>query len=257
MITSLKSLTYESPGFDLLEEGNDNPSNNGLWFRRQAAEFEPKVKDYLADKKRVKYYTFSGYCEQLDSHDSYLFPLTDEGVERIRQLVVEINREKSLNAGYKEDEIATTYEEVCEDEGELYYIEGDNAELDSLIFDPLTNLEFHIDLHYIDLEHPICTYEMSYVGYDWKWEEPQGPIKKRVQLTDEEYIYLVIYRLLYDRFTFNRLLFCRPELAQKICAQLDTSDDTIIFEKGFPYLVVLDEINADAEKILESMKEKT
>ena len=181
--------------------------------------------------------------------------MTDQEVARIRQLVVEINREKSLKAHCSEDEIPTTFEEVCDCyDGYLYYLEGDNAELDSLVFDPLTNLEFHIDLYTIDLEHPVYIYEMSYVGYDWKWEKPKGPIKKGVQLTDEEYLYLVVYRLLYDRFTFNRLLFCRPQLAQKICAQLDTSDDTIIFEKGFPYLVVFDEINADAERIREEEK---
>ena len=254
MITSLKNFTYESTGFDLLETENDNPSNTGLWFRKEAAEYEAKAKEYLAKKERVKYYAFSGHCEQLDSNKSYLFPLTDQEVARIRQLVVEINREKSLKANYKENEIPTTFEEACDDIEYLYYLEGDNAELDSLIFDPLTNLEFPMDLYTIDLEHPICLYEMSYVGYDWKWEKPIGPIIKRVQLTDEEYLYLVVYRLLYDRFTFNRLLFCRPELAQKICAQLDTSDDTILFEKGFPYLVVFEEINADAEKILEKEK---
>lgn len=255
MITSLQNFTYESPGFDLLEEGNENPSSNALWFRKQAAEHEAKAKEYLAAKKRIKYYAFSGYCEQLDSNKSYLFPLTDQEVDRIRQLVVEINREKSLKANYSEDEIPTTFEEVCNgDDGYLYYLEGDNAELDSLVFEPLTNLEFHIDLYTIDLEHPICMYEMSYVGYDWKWKEPKGPIKKWVQLTDEEYVYLMVYKLLYDGFTFNRLLFCRPQLAQKICAQLDTSDDTILFEKGFPYLVVFDEINADAEMIREKEK---
>ena len=254
MITSLESLTYESSGFDLLEEGNDNPSNNALWFRKQAAEHEAKAKEYLAEKKRVKYYNFSGYCEQLDSNKNYLFPLTDQEVARIRQFVVEINREKSLKAGYKKDEIPTTYNEVCDNGEDLCYMEGDNTELDSLVFDPLTNLEFNIELKSIDLEHPICMYEMSYVGYDWKWEKPSAPKKRLVQLTDDEYIYLVVYRLLYDRFTFNRLVFCRPQLAQKICAQLDTSDDSILFEKGFPYLVVFDEINADAEMIREKEK---
>lgn len=256
MITSLQNFTYESTGFDLLEEGNDNASGTTLWFRKKAAEYEPKVKEYLAKKERVKFYAFSGHCEPLDKHMSYLFPLTDQEVARIKQLVVEINREKSLKANYSEDEIPTTYEEVCDDGEDLCYMKGDNAELDSLIFEPLTDLEFPIDLERIDLEHPICMYEMSYVGYNWKWKEPKGPIKRPVQLTDEEYVYLVVYKLLYEGFTFNRLLFCRPQLAQKICAQLDTDDETVLYEKGFPYLVVFDEINADAEIILESMKEK-
>lgn len=251
MITSLEYIIHESSGFDLLEEGNDNPSSSALWFRKKAAEYEAKAKEYLAKKERVKYYAFSGHCEQLDSDKSFLLPLTDQEVDRIRQLVVEVNREISLRAGEKEDELPTTFEEVCDFGEVLWAMEGKNAELDSLIFEPLTHLEFPVALESIDLEHPICVYKMSYVGYDWKWEKPKGPIKKGVQLTDEEYLYLVVYRLLYDRFTFNRLLFCRPQLAQKICAQLDTSDETILYEKGFPYLVVFDEINADAEKIRE------
>ena len=254
MITSLTNFSCESHGFDLLEEGNDNPSGNASWFRKQAAKYEAKAKEYLDEKKRVKYYDFSGFCEQLDSNKSYLFPLTDQEVARIRELVVEVNRDCSLKAGYKEDEIPTTFEEVCDDGEHLFGLEGKNAELDSLIFDPLTDLEFPLYLYTIDLEHPICMYEMSYVGYDWKWKEPSAPKKRLVQLTDEEYLYLVVYKMLYDQFTFNRLLFCRPELAQKICAQLDTSDETILYEKGFPYLVVFDEINADVEKILEQEK---
>ena len=254
MITTLEYIIHESARFDLLEERNENPSSNALSFRKQAAEYEAKAKEYLAEKERVKYYSFTGFSENLDSYDSYLFPLTDQEVARIRQLVVEVNRGIELEAGTKEDEIPTTFEEVCDYGEVLWAQEGKNAELDALVFERLTDLEFPIALESIDLEHPICVYEMSYVGYDWKWEKPKGPIKRPVQLTDEEYVYLVVYRLLYDGFTFNRLLFCRPELAQKICAQLDTRDDTILYEKGFPYLVVFDEINADAEKIREKEK---
>ncbi len=218
---------------------------------KEAAEYEAKAKEYLAKKERVKYYTFSGHCERLDSDDSYLFALTDQEVARIRQLVVEVNREIALKAGEKEEEIPTTFEEVCDFGEVLWALEGKNAELDSLVFEPINDLEFPIALDSIDLEHPVFMYEMSYVGYNWKWKEPKGPIKRLVQLTDEEYVYLVVYKLLYDGFTFNRLLFCRPQLAQKICAQLDTEDDTIVFEKGFPFLVVFDEINVDAEMIRE------
>lgn len=50
MITSLTNFSCESHGFDLLEEGNDNPSDNASWFRKQAAKYEAKAKGYLAEK---------------------------------------------------------------------------------------------------------------------------------------------------------------------------------------------------------------
>ena len=124
MITSLKNFTYESTGFDLLETGNDNPSSTGQWFRKKAAEYEAKAKEYLAKKERVKYYAFSGYSEQLSSNNSFLFPLTDQEVARIKQLVVEVNREKLLKANYTEDEIPTSFEEACDDIEHLYYLKA-------------------------------------------------------------------------------------------------------------------------------------
>jgi hypothetical protein len=42
------------------------------WLYFPQAKYEAKAKEYLAEKKRVKYYDFSGFCEQLDSNKSYL-----------------------------------------------------------------------------------------------------------------------------------------------------------------------------------------
>ena len=50
MITSLEYFTLESTGFDLLETGNNTPSRDALWFRKQAAEHETRAKEYLAKK---------------------------------------------------------------------------------------------------------------------------------------------------------------------------------------------------------------
>jgi hypothetical protein len=76
------------------------------------------------------------------------------------------------------------------------------------------------------------------------------PVKVKASLTDEEYVYLLTQRLLNDSFSFNRLLLYRPELAQKINEQFDGCCNDFLFESDTPFLIVFDEVNADAEAIL-------
>ena len=256
IITSLDSFTVTSNGYDLLETGSENPSSAALWLRKKTAECEEKARAYFAEKKRTKYYAFTGYFENLDRDMSYLFPLTDEQVDRIRQLFMEIYRSVFLKSGYKPEEIASTFEEAMEDEENPFEgVEGVNPELDELVFDPLTNLDFRMELKHIDLQHPSCLYEVIVVDYGAPYGKSLVPDKEKVDLTDDEYIYLLTQRLLYNGFTFNRLILYKPELAQKIIHQLDDFDGNGILERGCPYLIAFDEVNADAEAILKKEKE--
>lgn len=252
IITSFDPFTITSNGYDLLETGSENPSSAALWLRKKTADFEAKARTYFAEKKRTKYYTFTGYFENLDRDMSYLFPLTDEQVERIRQLFMEIYRSQFLKCGYKPEKIASTFEEVMEDEENPFEgMMGVNSELDELVFDPLADLDFAMELKHIDLQHPGYLYDVTIVDYEAPCRESLVPIKKKVKLTDDEYLYLLTQRLLYDGFTFNRLILYKPELAQKIIHQLDDLDGNGVLERGCPYLVAFDEVNADAETILQ------
>jgi hypothetical protein len=94
----------------------------------------------------------------------------------------------------------------------------------------------------------------SYKMSCYYWDSTTGRMSKRhrffVELTDEEYIYLLTEQLL-DRSpnTYNRLVFSRPDLAEKVCgiAELSIYDGYEIGEN--PYLIIFDELLEDAEAI--------
>ena len=86
------------------------------------------------------------------------------------------------------------------------------------------------------------------------WDSTTRRMSKRhrfsVELTDEEYIYLLTEQLL-DRSpnTYNRLVFNRPDLAEKIWSIVD-----LLFFEGYeiggnPFLIIFDELLEDAEAI--------
>lgn len=231
MYTSFKGFGIRSNKYDLFQHNCDDTSETAKWLRKQWAKYETQVKDFLTKKELKKHYAFTFNCEQEEDEYTFLFPLTDNETARIKELLDVLDEDSDYR------------------EGGLGELEGENAEFDALVFSHYPMVTPSLFLERIDLEHPHHLYQMSYVGYDTDWEEPSKPTPVKVELTEEEYIYLVTYRLVYNKFTFNRLLLARPELAQTISAQLDYLYEDIVIEKGFPYLIVMDEINADAEAI--------
>lgn len=244
MITTFNAFTIESGNYDLLETGNENPSDAAKWLREKTAECEAKAKEYLATKQRTKYYLLS--CElELGAERYYLLPFSDEEVARVKPLVVDEYRAyMGVDGSEGEDEpIASTFEEVCED---IHLCElAGNDELDSLVFERAQN-DFgeYVYVHSIDFEHPRYLYRTSYFEYGM-----EKPFITKVELTDEDYVYLVTQKLLNERFSFNRLLLYRPKLAQAINEQLDGCAHDYLWESDGPFLIMLDEIDMDAEAI--------
>lgn len=242
MITSFNSLLYRSSNYDLCETGSENPSETALWIRKETAKCEAKAKAFYATKERKKYYCFSGVVPE-ECERCYYHGLTDEEVTRIKELTVEayrdyINTDNNYNENY-----ASNFEDICK-EIVLWEIEGINSELDDLIFGHYPALDGPFALNSIDLQNARNYYGVTYQEFG------KEPVKESIHLTDEEYIYLLTQRLLNDSFSFNRLLLYRPELAQKINEQLDGMCNDYIFESENPFLIVFDEVNADAEAIL-------
>jgi hypothetical protein len=246
MITSFNSLTYFSNNYDLLETESENPSKTALWVRKKFAESEAKARASFATKQRKKHYQFSGITPE-DHETSFSYPLTDEEVERIKKLTVEAYK-AYIGDDYDEN-WANTFEDICQD-CELQELEGINPELDELIFDIYDRVDGPFTLHSIDLKRAHYFYYMTYQEFG---KEPQ---KVRAHLTDEEYIYLLTWKLTYENFNFNRLLLFRPELAQKISVQLDGCNNDYLFESNNPYLIVFDEVNDDAETIMKKEESK-
>lgn len=244
MITSLNSLLIRSTNYDLCETGSKNPSENALWIRQKTAECEAKAKAFFATKERKKSYVFSGEVPE-NCPRSFLCCLTDKEVARIKELTVERYNDyvKKNLPNWDETDLVSSFEQLCKEDmlAEMY---GENQELDDLIFDRYTRYDGPFILHDIDLEHAHCVYDMTYQEFG------KEPVKVKANLTDEEYVYLLTQRLLNDSFSFNRLLLYRPELAQKINEQFDGCCNDFLFESENPFLVVFDEVNADAEAIL-------
>ena len=244
MITSLNSLVIRSTNYDLCETGSENPSENALWIRQKTAECEAKARAFFATKERKKSYVFSGEVPE-NCPRSFLCCLTDEEVARIKELTVERYNDyvKKNLPNWDETDLVSSFEQLCKEDmlAELY---GENQELDDLIFDRYTRYDGPFILHDIDLQHAHCLYDMTYQEFG------KEPVKVKANLTDEEYVYLLTQRLLNDSFSFNRLLLYRPELAQKINEQFDGCCNDFLFESDNPFLIVFDEVNADAEAIL-------
>lgn len=220
------------------------------------AKYESLAKEFLATKERQKYYQFE--CESEDDRFNTRFlPLIDDDIAEIKEIIMDGYKkyymEKPKNG---EERPLPTFEEVLK-EIDLYEFEGDE-DLDSLIFKHIQFTDFYDPNHVVsmDLEHPHYYYQVTCVGYDTKKEDTKIPHRVKIRLTDEEYIYLLTQRLLDENFTFNKLLSLRHELAQKINEQVSgyyfNMDDYIA--NDFPYLIVFDEINADAEKIRQMEK---
>lgn len=239
MITSFNSQTYFSNYYDLLETESENPSETALWVRKKFAENEAIAKAFFATKERKKYYLFSGITPE-DHETSFSYPFTDEEVERVKKLTVQAYK-AYIGDDYDEN-WANTFEDICQD-CELQELEGINPELDELIFDIYDRADGPFTLHSIDFKQAHYVYNMTYQEFG---KEPQ---KVRAHLTDEEYIYLLTWRLVHEQFNFNRLVLYRPELAQKISVQFDGCNYDYNFESDNPYLIVFDEVNVDAEAI--------
>lgn len=94
------------------------------------------------------------------------------------------------------------------------------------------------------------SYKMSF----YYWDSTTGRMSKRyrlsVKLTDDEYIYLLTEQLLNrSPDTYNRLVFDKPDLVEKIC---DDSGLAYYFDFAIqdnPYLFIFDELLEDAEAI--------
>ena len=248
MITTFNAFTIKSRNYDLLETGNDNPSSAAKWLREKTAECEAKAREYFATKQRTKYYLLSCQLE-LGSECHYLLPFSDEEVARVKQLVVDEYKAYMDGLEGEDGPIASTFEEVCEDLP-LYELEG-NEELDRLVFEPAQDdfIGEYVNVHKIDFEHPRYLYRTSYFEYGM-----EKPYVTKVELTDEDYIYLLTQKLLNDHFSFNRLLLYRPELAQDINEQLDGCLHDYEWESDNPFLIMLDDIDMDAAAIKKRKK---
>ena len=209
-------------------------------YEDQRRKSQPIAKDILSKKDRKTYFLFSGTStdEFDDGEYSYYYDYTEEQMTRIKELFVE-----AYNDGLDEEDRISSFEEIKNEIG-LHELEGYNTELDSVINRCFDNNLFLDDIDFT----PRHLYNMSYYLWNRFTEEISQRVKFQVELTDEEYEYLLTCQLGdYQFFTFNRLLFERPEIAEKISDAADSEIGFGISNNGYPFMVLLDEVVADVE----------
>ena len=237
------ALVVETEGFDVaasLEQSGDKGMAD--WFREETMKYEEQAKSFLSTKERQKFYEFSGRTvdEFSDYEGSFLLPYTDEEKARMEQLIID-----TYNAD--EEVKLNSVQEICK-ECALDELQGLNNELDELLLNPVAE-KVGMYVYEADLEQVHFLYRMTCRGYNERRGMMMDPVGFRVELTDDEYVFL-LSRLLMDRygFNFNRLLLINPALAQKIASRAEDASRNI-FGHTVPTLIQLDEIREDAEAI--------
>ena len=180
------------------------------------------VQEFLATKKRENSYRIRSIQEGTGHEHTWIEPLTDEQVARIREL--------------KE-----------------FYGEYFVRHLDEVFPDPdvIYELSYGEEIQDIDLDNVLHEYRIAIHELLPDGTTVSHPYK--IELSDEQYVELVALHLFDNDFTVNLLRFRDRSLYDAVMLGVDgffwNLDDTL--EVSNPYLPTLDEAKADAEMILE------
>ena len=213
-----------------------------LISEKQRAKVESKARKYLfSQKKRKPYFTFTGIYDTDDAGEMiYSTNSLRVDLPHIIQLFID-----TYNKQNPSDSPVTTIDEVSK-KCHLYELQGLNPELDKFLdyFNDLGMLLYEID--------PTERYRYSMSFY--YWDSIKQRMSKResfsIELSDEEYIYLLTEQLLYQSHdSFNRLVFDKPDIARKISDEAHVEYYEHIHIGNNPYLIILDEVLEDAEAI--------
>ena len=193
----------------------------------------------------MKHYNITGlFNETYGEGDTWaIFSYSDEEVVRLKQLFSEA-LVCYLNLPNKEYSL-----EEIKKEANLWELKGQIEELDEMFFTPCEE-NYFMDPEDIDFEHPVYFYNMSCYVFNAEEKKVQGPAPFRIQLSDEEYVYLLTQQLMCrDNFTLNRMFEMNPELAMKINRQAEDAYYGFMSFYRMPFLVTMDEVVDDAYQL--------
>lgn len=211
---------------------------------QRKAKAENQAREYFYNKKERKpyYWAEGNTLDDVDNHNEVFFPLTDDEVTRIKQLIID-----TVNAGQPEAEHVSTvkeaidcltYYEIFEQCEELRTLLGSRCE------------EANLDPSNIDFDKRYYFYKFSALAFNHNENKVCGPIAVEVMLSDEDYLTLLSLQL-YDRenFCFNQLLKTNPELADRLNSRVEGEIYGWRFPVHVPFAILFDEVRADAEAI--------
>lgn len=103
---------------------------------------------------------------------------------------------------------------------------------------------------HIDLEHPLYLYAADVaVFFNGINNEPEI-IKRSVELTNEEYIWLVNKYMIYPNISFNEIRTLNNDLYNKMCGNIEANIEKGVVKFGVPaYTAELTQIKADAAEL--------
>ena len=214
--------------------------NYEVFYDEMRAKAEVEARDYLINKKkRDPMFVFLG--KTFDEPITISRSFSQEEITHIAQLLV-----NAYNDTHASEWSVNTIDQIsmCT---YLYELEDYNNKELKKFFKFFKDLD--VKLNSFNLQ-PHFLYEMSC----YFWDITKRKITKRypfsVDLTDEEYIYLLTEQLVHKtEYTFNILVFERPSLARKIANSAKNAYKDGFNAYGCPYLVILDEVIKDAYAI--------
>lgn len=178
------------------------------------------AKEFLAKKERKNYYEFKVIQEPFAEYVCTQNELTDEQVERLRELKAKYHEAfvKHLSEAIDEDTID------CLDCGdELVDIELDYVQH-----------QYRFKVHHVKPDGTVATYD------------------RLVTLSDDEYARLLAWHMLDNHLIINTLRYRDSNLYSHILREIDLYywEDGMAITQDAPYLVTMDEAKADAELIV-------
>lgn len=178
----------------------------------------------LASKGKKPYYSISYYDEVFNDTRHHPCTLTNDELEGLR----------TLRARYGSDEYFNHLEEVFYDSNRIYDLTLGYAPID------------------FNLDTPYYMYEFGlHELVDGKLETTH----MLLSLSDEEYIRLINLCIIDEHMNYNALKHADNDLYGKLEQQIDNGfieeeEYAPTFKCHFPYLVTMDEVQADAEQII-------
>ena len=183
------------------------------------------AKEFFAKKERKAVYELTAYCDDDQQEYGYFHELSDDELAALRAL-----RDK-----YGNEEFVKHLDEVFKDPDVLFDLSyGDEI------------ISFNIDTPYY--QYNFSRHELQ----DGKLHE----YKMKIRLSDKMYIYLLALCLDDPTINMNKLKYVDDVAYYTIMRQVDAHlCDDGFFIGDYPYLVTMDELKADAQKLFEANPE--
>lgn len=207
------------------------------------SDIKPIVADYLKKKSRTDYYavTYRRYfydetgCD--DFTPEFLKCFTAEQMALVEELVA-----------------------VCKEEGiDLYEAMGEDEKY-NFLHQGVDGGHWYLLPESVDLEKIYHRYGFKYGYFLESIEEQPRIFDMKLELTDEEYETLLVWRVKHQNVGFTSLRHDHPALYEKLATRFDrvfALMDEIPPHYAPTYVVEMTEVNNDAKAILAAHKEET